>query len=490
MLDPNEATTPLDAADMRVTHDVIVIGAGAAGLTAAGGCAMLGLRVALVERQAMGGECLHTGCVPSKALIAAASCAAAVRDGARFGVHAAALRIDYAGVRAHVASAMATIAPHDDRARFEALGVEVIMADARLIDGRSVQAGGRRLAAPRIVIATGSRPRLPALPGLAEVPFLTNETVWALTELPRHLAILGGGASGVELAQAFRRLGAEVTILEEGICLAGEDAEAAGIVLDALRREGVRIVENAGLTRVDRRGADIAVIRAGGDAIEASHLLVASGRAPRIDGLGLSEAGVRCAPDGIQVDARRRTSNPRISAIGDCRQGPRLTHLAAEDGAVVVRNIALGWPAKVDRAARPRVIYADPELAQLGLTAAEARRSGRRVTVETRPFADDDRAVAEGHTAGFLRMVRRGHRVVGVTIVGRHAGELLLPWSLVMAGKASVFSLATTTVSYPTRSERSKAVAFGACEPLVFSGASRGWARLLARLRQRVEWRA
>ena len=241
MLDHNEAAVSLDAAGTRDTHHVIVIGAGAGGPTAAGGCAMLGLRVALVERQSMGGECLHTGCVPSKALIAATSYAAAVRDGPRFGVHAAELRIDYAGVRAHVASAIAAIAPHDDRARFEALGVEVIMADARLLDGRTVQAGGRRLAASRIVIATGSRPRLPQLPGLSNVPFLTNETVWALTELPHHLAILGGGAIGVELAQAFRRLGADVTILEEGICLAGEDAEAAGIVLDALRREGVRL---------------------------------------------------------------------------------------------------------------------------------------------------------------------------------------------------------------------------------------------------------
>ena len=243
-------------------------------------------------------------------------------------------------------------------------------------------------------------------------------------------------------------------------------------------------MENAGVTRVERRGMDIAMIRSGGETIEASHLLLASGREPRIEGFGRDAAGVRCAPDGIEVDARRRTSNPRISAIGDCRQGPRLTHLAAEDGAVVVRNIVFGWPAKANLAAVPRVIYADPELAQLGLTAAEARRSGGRVTVETRPFADDDRAVAEGHTVGFLRMVRRGRRVVGVTIVGRHAGELLLPWSLVMAGKASAFTLAGTTVSYPTRSERSKAVAFGAYEPLVFSGASKGWARLLARLRR------
>ncbi len=446
---------------------------------------MLGLAVALVERGEMGGECLNSGCVPSKALIAAASHAAAVREGARFGVHSGAPRIDYAGVRAHVARAIAAIAPHDSAARFDALGVDVVRASARFLDGRTIQAGERLLAAPRIVIATGSSPRVPDLQGLADLPYLTSETLWDMPELPRHLAILGGGAIAAELAQAFRRLGAGVTIIEEADCLAGEDTDAAGVVLGKLRQEGVRIVDRAGVTGVERRDGEITIVRAHGPAIDASHLLVAIGRVPNVEGLGLAAAGVRVAPDGIEVDSRRRTSNPRISAIGDCRRGPRLTHLAGEDGSIVVRNVALGWPAKVNLTALPRVIYTDPELAQVGMTEAEARRQSGRVTVAIEALADDDRAVTEGYTEGFLKVVRRGRRTVGVTIVGRHAGELLLPWSLAMAGKASTFAIAGTMVAYPTRSERSKAAAFAAYAPIIFSRASRRWAGLLARGRRR-----
>ena len=470
---------------MSDTHDVIVIGAGAAGLTAAGGCAMLGLRVALVERGTMGGDCLNSGCVPSKALIAAAAHAAAARDGTRFGVHADVIRIDYEGVRRHVAAAITAIAPRDSRTRFEALSVEVIAADARCIDGRTVDAGGRRLCAPRIVIATGSRPRVPDLAGLASVPFLTTKTLWDLAELPRHLAILGGGAVGIELAQAFRRLGATVTVVERATCLGGEDADAAAIVLASLRQEGVRLVEGRGVARVEPRGQDVALVLADGETVTASHLLVAVGREPRVDGLGLAAAGVAVGENGIVVDARRRTSNRHISAIGDCRAGPRLTHLAGEDGSVVVRNIALGWPAKLDGTALPRAIFTDPELAQVGMTEAEALRLGGRVTIEMKDFSEDDRAVTEGHETGFVKTVRRGRRLVGVTIVGRHAGELLLPWSLLIAGRASTLSMASAVVAYPTRSERSKAAAFAAWEPVVFSAASRRWAGLRARMRRR-----
>lgn len=306
---------------MAWTHDVIVIGAGAAGLTAAGGCAMFGLKVALIERGRMGGECLNTGCVPSKALIAAAARVHAVRTADRLGVRTDAVSIDFAGVRAHVDAAIARIAPHDAPARFEKLGVEVIAAEARFLDGRSVRAGERVLAAPRIVIATGSRPRVPAIPGLDATPFLTNETLFELGTLPRHLAILGGGSIGIEMAQAFRRLGSEVTVIESGRCLAGADREAAALVLSRLRDEGVGFIEQGRVTEVGRHGTEIRLRLEAGPGLLVSHLLVAVGRAPIVDSLDLAAAGIDAGPDGIRVDARRRTSNRRVFAIGDCREG-------------------------------------------------------------------------------------------------------------------------------------------------------------------------
>ena len=460
---------------MTATHDVIVVGAGAAGLTAAGGCAMFGLRVALIERDRMGGECLNTGCVPSKALIAAAARAHAVRDAARFGVRCATPSIDFAAVRAHVQAAISQIAPHDAPARLQALGVEVIAAEARFLDRRSISAGGQTLSAPRIVLATGSRPLVPPVPGLEAGMFLTNETLFELDVLPRHLAILGGGSVGIEMAQAFVRLGAQVTVIDTGRCLAAADQEAAELVLARLRHDGVRLIEQAELREVRRQGEAV-VLRLGSGEVEASHILVASGRSASIAGLHLAAAGIKAGPDGILVDARRRTSNRRVFAIGDCRAGPRFTHLAAEEGSVVVRNIALGWPAKVDLASLPRVIFTDPELAQLGRTEAQTPRAA----IERQPFADDDRAITEGQAEGFVKLVRRGRRLAGVTIVGAGAAEMLLPWSQVQRGRASLLALAGTVVAYPTRSERSKAAAFAVHEAAVFSPTVKRWVALLA----------
>ena len=470
---------------MGDTHDVIVIGAGAAGLTAAGGCALYGLKVALIERGAMGGDCLNTGCVPSKALIAAAARAEAVSASHRFGIRVGRPDIDFGAVHAHVRGAVERIAPNDSRERFERMGVEVIAGDARFLDARTVAVGERRLSAPRIVIATGSRPRVPDLAGLRDVPFLTNETLFNLKEKPRHLAILGGGPIGIEMAQAFRRLGAEVTVIEAGRCLAHEDPHAVAIVLARLRAEGVRIYEQTRVTGVASQGEDIAAECDTGGQIVASHLLVAVGRLPEFGGLDLAAAGVKWGETGIHVDARRRTSNRRILAIGDCRAGPRFTHVSGYEGSIAVLNIALGWPAKADFRALPRVTYTDPELAQVGMTEGEARSRYDRVEVHAAPFDDDDRAITEGDPTGFVKMVRAGRRLVGVTIVGAHAGEMLLPWTLAIRGKSSPFGIADAIVAYPTRSERSKAVAFAAFEGLIFHPQAKRWAALLARMRRR-----
>jgi len=469
----------------RDRYHVVVIGAGAAGLTAAAGCALYGLRTALIERGRMGGECLNTGCVPSKALLAAAARVHACRSAAPFGVQAAEPRIDFAAVRAHVARAVATVAPHDSRERMEGFGVEVVAGAARFLGPHRVAVAGRVLEAARIVIATGSRPALPPIPGLDRVACLTNESLWDLEILPAHLAVIGAGPMGVEMGQAFCRLGARVTLLDQSVPLAGEDREAAAQVLGRLRAEGVRIVPEVRIERAEASGGGARLTLADGRAVEASHVLIAAGRKPAIEELDLAAAGVIAGADGVLTDARGRTSARHIFAIGDCRTGPRLTHAAGHEGTVVVQNIALGAPARIQRQLLPRTIYTDPELAQLGLTAAEAETRFGAAQVDVAPFSEDDRAITEGDTVGFVKLVRAKGRVVGVTMVGAHVADLVLPWSQIVAGKASRFGLAGAIVPYPTRSERSKEAAFASLRPALFHPALKTWARLLARSRRR-----
>ena len=468
---------------MMEKFDLIVIGAGAAGLTAAGGAAMFGLRVALIEAGTMGGECLNTGCVPSKALLAAAKAAHAARDGERFGITATP-QIDWAGVRAHVDGAIAAIAPHAAQQRFEAMGIEVIRAPAKFIDGKSLQVGNRRLTAPRIVIATGSKPAIPPIEGLADVPYLTNETLFTLERLPGHLIVLGGGAIGIEMAQAFRRLGSAVTVIEHDRPLGRDDVDAATLVIAQLRSEGVTFELARKATSVAIDGRSIVVTLDDGNTLTGSHLLVATGRRANIGDLDLAAAGVKAGKHGIDVDARRRTANRRIYAIGDCRAGPRFTHVAGYEGALVGLDIALGWPGKVDWRALPHVTYSDPELAQIGLTEAEARDRYGPVGVTRQDFSDNDRAVTEGDTRGFLKLIRHRGKVVGVTIVGAGAGELLQPWAQIISGKGSAFALGSAIVAYPTRSEIAKAAAFAAYAPAVFGKWPKRWAAAVAGTRR------
>ncbi len=445
---------------MGWTHDVVVVGAGSAGLTAAGGCARLGLQVALIERDRMGGECLNTGCVPSKALLAAAQRAQAMR-GSALGVTGPGPIVDFAAVCAHVQGAIAAIAPHDSEARFAAWGVEVIRGEASLTGRNSLLVGIRNLSAPRIVLATGSDPAVPSIRGLADTPFLTNETVFALDALPSHLVVLGGGSIGVEMAQAFRRLGSAVTVLDSGTVLGAVDAEAATALRRVLVEEGITLLDHVTVTAVSREAGGIRLDRAEEPPVRGSHLLVATGRRARLDGLGLDRAGVVAGPDGIVVDQRRRTTNKTIFAIGDCRAGPRFTHAAGYEGTLVVAAIGFGLPSKARFDLLPSVTYTAPELAQLGATEQQARTRHKRVRVSYELLSDNDRAVAEGDVTGFVKLVRADRRVVGVTILGNHAGDMLLPWSLVLRGKASLWTLADTIVAYPTRSELSNEVAPG-----------------------------
>lgn len=473
--------------NMSERFDLIVIGAGSAGLTAAGGAAMFGLKVALIEAGEMGGECLNTGCVPSKALLAAAASAHKSRTATRLGVTATPT-VDWAGVRAHIEGAIVAIAPHDAQERFEAMGIEVLRTRAHFIDGRTLAVGNRRLTAPRIVIATGSKPAIPALEGLADVPYLTNETLFALEKMPDHLIVLGAGAVGIEMAQAFRRLGAAVTVIAPTPPLARHDREAADLIVEGLRNEGVVFEIGRETVRVAHRGGAITVTLDDGRAVAGSHLLVAIGRRANIADLDLAAAGVDAVRDedgdGIVVDRRRRTTNKRIFAIGDCRAGPRFTHVAGYEGSLVALDVALGIPGKVDWRALPHVTYTDPELAQIGLTEAESRQKYGTIDVVVERFADNDRAVTEGDTRGFQKLIRHRGKVVGVTIVGAHAGELLLPWSQIISGKASAFALGSAMVAYPTRSEIAKAGAFQAYAPTVFGAWPKRWAATVARTRR------
>ena len=466
----------------RYTHDALVIGAGSAGLTAAGGLAMFGLNVALIERAEMGGECLNTGCVPSKALLAAAHHAHAIRDAGRFGIEASAPSVDFARVRAHFRSAIATLEPEDSVERFEGMGVEVIRGEAMLLDARRLTVNGRTMSAPRLVLATGSDPAVPPINGLADAPFVTNETLWDLDALPDHLVILGAGNIGCEMGQAFRRLGSQVTVIDTGRPLSRDDAEAAAIVQGALEDEGVRFV--TGTAAFVEHDVGVTVTLDEGQTIAGSHLLVAAGRRARVDGFGLENTGVTVGENGVVVDRRRRTNVAGVYAVGDCRDGPRLTHAAGRDGSAVAVEIGLGVPSPVDDDVLPWVTFTSPELAQVGLTEAAGKERGWEVTVERQDFAHNDRAVTEGRTAGVLKVVRRGRTVIGATIVGDGAGELLLPWSQIIAGKASPFALASGVVAYPTRSEISKAAAFGMNEGLVFGPVPKWWAGRLAKWRR------
>lgn len=469
---------------MKFTHDVIVIGGGAAGLTAAGGCALFGLDVALIEGRKMGGECLNDGCVPSKALIAAAKRAAEARERTRYGVTLAKPVVDWTGVHTHIHDAIASIAPHDSEERFEEMGCEVFRDWAQVTGPQSVEVGWRKLRAPRIVIATGSRPAIPAIEGLDEVSYLTNETLFDLDIFPDHLMIVGGGVVGMEMAQAFRRLGSAVTVVEPGDLMARDDRESVAVVREVLEGEGVRFV-SAEAQKVDTRAGAIR-LHAGPEIIEGSHLLIAAGRRANCSGFGLEEIGVKMGRNGIEVDGRRRTSVKGIYAIGDCRDGPRLTHVSGYEGSNVALEITLGLPTRVDWAALPWCTYTDPEVAQIGMPEKDAReKHGNRIKVVKEYFRDNERALAEGEDAGHLKLVLKGKKVLGASIVGKNAGELLLPLAQSITGKSSTFALGSAIIAYPTRSEISKAAAFAAWEPTVFGSIPKKWAQLLARMRRR-----
>jgi len=447
----------------RLQPDICVIGAGSGGLSVAAAAAAFGVSVVLVEKDKMGGDCLNTGCVPSKALIAAAKRARALADARAFGVSAGPAQIDFAKVHHHVHDVIAAIAPNDSKERFNGLGARVIAGAARFKDRNTVVVGdGIEIAARRFVIATGSSPALPPIAGLEAVPYLTNETVFDLTARPEHLIVIGAGAIGLELAQAFRRLGAAVTVLEAAQPLAREDGECAALVLDALAREGVIVRSNVAIARVEGAGAKIKVVVAGDgeEAIEGSHLLIATGRRANTDGLALEQARIACDRNGIVVNKRLKTKNRRVYAIGDVAGRGQFTHLANYHAGLVIRNALFRLPVKVNPDLVPRVTFTDPELAHVGLTEAEARARGRTIRLLRWPYHENDRAQTERETVGHIKVVTDGRgKILGATIVGAGAGELITTWTLAIDRGLSIRALAGIIVPYPTLAEIGKRAA-------------------------------
>ncbi|MEA2873644.1 MAG: hypothetical protein QOH67_3620 [Hyphomicrobiales bacterium] len=452
-----------------MTPDICVIGAGSGGLSVAAAAAAFGVPVVLIEKGKMGGDCLNYGCVPSKALLAAARHAMEPKRATPFGLTLPRAEIDFAKVSAHVHGVIAAIAPNDSKERFTGLGVHVIEGVARFADAATVTVGDKfQIKARRFVIASGSSPAVPPIPGLAETPYLTNETIFELKRCPEHLIVVGAGPIGLELAQAHRRLGAKVTVLEAATPLAKDDPECAAIVLEQLTREGVVIRSGVKVTRIGHNDGRIqAVIETsqGEEIIEGSNLLIAAGRRANVEGLDLEKAGIKYEPRGIVVDKGLKTTNKKAYAIGDAAGG-QFTHVANYHAGIVIRNALFRLPAKASDDAIPWVTFTDPELAHVGLTETQARERHKTIRVLRWPYHENDRAQAERDTHGHIKVVTaKNGRILGASIVGAHAGELITAWTLALSRGLNIRAMTDVVVPYPTLSEIGKRAAISYFSP-------------------------
>lgn len=480
--------TPAETgAKRKLKADLIVIGGGSGGLSAAAGAAMLGLNVILYEKAEMGGDCLNYGCVPSKALLTTAKYAQTARESAKYGVSVSEPTVDWELVKAHVQKAIDTIAPVDSQERFEGLGVTVIREHASFADQKTIVSATTEATARRIIVSTGSAAFIPPIPGLEDTPFITNETVFSLPEQPKHLIVLGGGPIGMEMAQAFHRLGTEVTVIEMGRAMARADADHAKIAVDAIREEGVTILEGHKAVKVTGADGSISVETESDDGtttISGSHILVAVGRRAMLDGLNLEAGKVTFDRRGIQVgDKLRSVSNPRVWALGDIAGQGQFTHLAGWHASVFTRRALFKQGSKASDLPLPSVTYVAPEVAQVGLTEAEAREQyGDSVTTSSFPFHENDRAIAEGKTLGEAKLVIRKGKILGASIVGEGAGDIIQIVGYGMSNKLGVQSLTNFISPYPTRAEIVKRAASAHFTPAVFGKASRTLVGLLQRI--------
>lgn len=459
--------------------NICIIGAGSGGLSLAAGASQMGASVTLIERGKMGGDCLNYGCVPSKALLAAGKVAHTFRHAQDFGIASQEPTINFKAVHDHVHDVMAQIEPNDSQSRFEKLGVNVIREEARFIDQHTLQAGDTLIKAKYIVIATGSSAFVPHLNGLDQVPYLSNETIFDLTECPKHLLIIGGGPIGIEMAQAHRRLGAEVTIITSHGILPKDDPELVEVVKRQLLKEGIKILEDARVEKVAKTINGVSVTTHAAS-ITGSHLLVATGRQANLKNLNLNAAGIIHTPRGITVNSRLKTSQKNIYAMGDCTGGYQFTHVASYHAGIIIRNILFKLPAKINTSAVPWVTYCDPELAHVGLSNKQALENFPEARTLRWPFSENDRAVAERAKDGLIKVsTKKNGEILGASIVGKNAGDLLLPWILAVKERKKIADMATLIAPYPTLSEVSKRVAGSFFTPKLFSPQTKKMVRFL-----------
>jgi pyruvate/2-oxoglutarate dehydrogenase complex dihydrolipoamide dehydrogenase (E3) component len=442
-------------------YNLVVIGAGTAGLVTAAGAAGLGAKVALIERHLMGGDCLNVGCVPSKVLLRSAHLAAEIRDAGELGVRVPeGTRVDFGAVMERMRRLRSRISAVDSARRFrDDLGVDVFIGDAHFSSADTVEVGGAQLRFRKAVIAAGARPTVPELPGLAEAGYYTNETIFSLTELPRRLLVLGGGPIGCELAQAFARFGAEVTIVEMGAQFLGrEDPDAARVVFEAFGRDGIDVRLDTRVASVQGTASEKRVtLESGGQSenLGVDAILVAIGRKPNVEGLGLDAVGVESEAHGVVVSDQLRTSNPNIYAAGDVCMKYKFTHAADFAARAVIRNALFFGRVKLSDMRVPWCTYTSPEVAHVGLYPREAEAQGIAIDTYTRQFEEVDRAIAEGQEAGFVKVhTRKGKdEILGATIVAPHAGDLISEISVAMAGKLGLGKLSSVIHPYPTQAE-------------------------------------
>jgi pyruvate/2-oxoglutarate dehydrogenase complex dihydrolipoamide dehydrogenase (E3) component len=468
-----------------LSADICVIGAGSGGLAVATMAAAFGRKVVLIEKHRMGGGGL-AGSIPSKALVAASRRAHAMRTAAAFGIASVEPQIDHRAVQGHVRGVVSTVAPNDSVERLSGLGIRVILGAARVLDKRTLIAGDYRVTARRFVVATGSSPAMPDIPGLDTCAFFTNETIFEVDSKIPHLLIVGGGPIGLELAQAFLRLGSRVTVVEAGRALGNDDPEATAVVLKALRGEDLDIREGAKVERVEGMSGYVRAYLAtenGTEAVDGSHLLVATGRNPNVTDLNLPAAGIKQGRDGIVVNRGLKTSNRRVYAIGDVTGGPRFSHVSSYQAEIVLRRALFRLPAKFDPAIIPWVTFTDPELAHVGLTEEQARAANHKINVLRWPFSENDRAAAEHQTAGHIKVVTNPKgRILGATIVGPSASELIQIWALAIAQELHIAAIAGYVAAHPTFGEIGKRAALRHYATLPAKGKVRKLIDFLARL--------
>ncbi|MBM4261598.1 MAG: FAD-containing oxidoreductase [Deltaproteobacteria bacterium] len=441
-------------------YNMVVIGGGTAGLVSAAGSAGLGAKVALIERNLLGGDCLNVGCVPSKGVIRAARAAHDARNGAEFGIKLAGEpSIGFAAAMERMRRLRAGISEHDSAERFRKLGVDVFIGNGKFIDGNTIEVDGKPLKFDRAVIATGARASEPPIAGLRETGFYTNETIFTLTELPRRLAVIGAGPIGCELAQSFQRFGSDVTILTDGAeIMPREDRDAAAVVRKQIQADGVKIVTGAKIqSAAAQNGAKVLKLNISDQPAELAcdAILVSVGRTPNLEGLNLDAANVRYNMRGVEVDARMRTSNPRIFAAGDVCSRYQFTHAADAMARIVIANALFMSRRKATDLVMPWCTYTDPEIAHVGYYEKDAMAAGFDVATITQSLSDVDRAILDGEDEGFARVHydKKTGKILGGTIVAAHAGEMLGELTLAMVAKQSVGVLSSTIHSYPTQAE-------------------------------------